>query len=210
MSVIDVESRAFVPGTTGWSAADLDDPEVERLWCAGNYEIVEGVLTQMPPAFFAGGEGLFNLVSIVREHVKLLGIKARFAGEVDIVVGPRRVVRADAAMLMPADAELQRAAARKAGKIDVRRARLYVPPTLAVESVSPGHEEHDRETKRLWYAEFGVPHYWILNSFDRELACLQLQGGVYVDGGKGRGSDEIRPSLFAGLSIPLAELWGDD
>ncbi|WP_232839746.1 MULTISPECIES: Uma2 family endonuclease [Nocardia] len=31
---------------------------------------------------------------------------------------------------------------------------------LAVEAVSPGSEERDRETKPLKYANAGIPHYW--------------------------------------------------
>ena len=41
--------KRFVAGTLGWTADDLDDPRIERLWDQGRYEIVEGVLTQMPP-----------------------------------------------------------------------------------------------------------------------------------------------------------------
>ena len=52
---LTVESRPFLPGTTGWTASDLDDPQIERLWFSGRYEIVEGVLTSMPPAYLAGG-----------------------------------------------------------------------------------------------------------------------------------------------------------
>lgn len=37
--------KPFEPGTTGWTAADLDDPRIEREWFRGRYEIVEGVLT---------------------------------------------------------------------------------------------------------------------------------------------------------------------
>jgi hypothetical protein len=42
-------ARPFLPGTTGWTASDLDDPAIERGWIRGSYEIVEGVLTTMPP-----------------------------------------------------------------------------------------------------------------------------------------------------------------
>ena len=87
---------------------------------------------------------------------------------------------------------------------------LTIPPTLVIESVSRGHEAHDRETKRRRYAEFGVPHYWIVDADARSLDCLRLDGGVYVDAGVGRGDDVIRPAAFDGLSIPLAEVWDDD
>src|SRR2546423_10789024 len=101
MSIVDVEIRPFGPGTTGWTAADLDDPEIERQWFRGRYEIVEGVLTEMPAAYFAGGESLSNLIYLMR----IQGVKARFATEVDIVVSARRVARSDAAALLPAESQ---------------------------------------------------------------------------------------------------------
>ena len=210
MSAIDVELRLFKPGTTGWTAADLDDPDIERLWLRGRYEIVEGVLTTMPAAYYAGGESLTELIYLIKEHGKRLGEKRSFSVEVDIVISERRVARSDAAMLLPDALKRQRAAARLAGRRDVRRTPIYVPPTLVIESLSPGHEAHDLETKRLWYAEFGVPHYWLLNAFTRELLCLRLETGAYVQDAHGSVDQTISPALFPGLNIDLKDLWGDE
>jgi hypothetical protein len=44
------QRRKFRLGTTGWTVDDLDDARTERLWLRGRYEIVEGVLTTLPPA----------------------------------------------------------------------------------------------------------------------------------------------------------------
>ena len=210
MSSVELELRPFLPGTTGWTDTDLDDPAIELMWFEGRYEIVEGVLTNMPPAFFIGGEALFNLMRRVDTFARSIGLKPRFAPEVDIVVSVWRVARADAAMLMPAESKRQDAAARKAGKTDVRRSRIYVPPTLIIESISPGHEDHDLETKRRWYAEFGVPHYWILDAFSRELLCLRLDGNQYVEDARGCRQDTVCSSMFPGLSIPLPEIWSEE
>ena len=73
-----------------------------------------------------------------------------------------------------------------------------------------GHEDHDLETKRRWYADFGVSHYWVVDVFARELLCLRLEDGAYVVDARGSGNRTIRPSLFPGLSIPLKEVWGED
>ena len=91
--------------------------------------------------------------------------------------------------------------------IGLRFGRIVVPPTLVVESVSRGHELHDRETKRGWYAQAGVPHYWILDGFGRTLECLLLDGREYRVDVAGRDAEELRPSLFPRLVIRLGELW---
>jgi hypothetical protein len=207
MSIVDLELRPFKPGTTGWTASDLDDPDIERLWLQGRYEIVEGVLTSLPAAFYAGGESLVELIYLIKEHGKRLGTRFSFSVEVDVVVSPRRVARSDAAMLLPDARQKQLAIARKMGKVDTKRTRVYVPPTLIIESLSPGHEDHDLQTKRVWYAEFCVPHYWILNAFAKELLCLRLEAGSYVEEIKARECEIVCPSLFPGLSIELKGIW---
>jgi Uma2 family endonuclease len=195
------------PGTSGWTARDLDDPEVERDWVRNRYELVEGVLTKMPPAYFVGGNCAFNLMTILKSYSSERGLNFRLAAEGEIVIDQRRVLRADGLLLTPADARRQDQAARSAGKIDPKRVRLLVPPTLVIESVSPGHETHDRETKRAWYAEFGIPHYWIVDAFAGKLECLCLNGVNYDLDAAGTHNDIVEPRAFPGLKIPLRELW---
>jgi Uma2 family endonuclease len=199
------DSRPFVPGTTGWTAQDLDDPDIEHRWFEGRHEIVEGVLTTMPPAYFVGGETLFRLMSRVALHAGEAA--GSFATEVDIVVDEDRVARADAAFLTPADKQRQRETALAAGRKDLARTRILIPPTLIIECLSPGHEKHDYRTKRRWYAEFGVPNYWLLAPFQRTLQCLVLRDGAYHDDAVGQGNEEVRPSLFPGLVLHLEEIW---
>lgn len=204
---VATSSRPFIPGTTGWTARDLDDPQIAGHWARGNYEIIEGVLTQMPPAYFIGGESLFRLMQIIAAHVgKGAG---SFATEVDIVIAEARVVCADSAFLTAADKARQAQATRTAGRADPARTRILIPPTLVIESVSTDHEFHDRTTKRRWYAEFGIPNYWILDAFNRSLQCLILEAGGYRDDVAGRNDQELRPALFSGLIIPLKELWAE-
>jgi Uma2 family endonuclease len=199
--------KPFEPGTTGWTAGDLDDSGVEAQWLRGSYEIIEGVLTQMPPGYYFGGEALLNLRDLLKAHLVSQGQPASFSPEADIVIDDTRVLRADLAHMTPQDKARQAAAARAAGKADPARARLYVPPTLVIESVSPGHEMHDERLKRKWYAEFRVPHYWLLNAFDRTLRCLVLDAGAYRDDASGRDVEEVRPAAFPGLVIPLSRVW---
>jgi Uma2 family endonuclease len=203
----DTSSRPFEPGTTGWTAADLDDPAMEAQWAAGSYEIVEGVLTRMPPAYFTGGYSLYKLMRNVDAYLEQEGISAGFGTGVEIILDQARLSRADAALLTAEDEIRHAKAARAAGRKSPERTRILVPPTLIIESVSPGHELHDERTKKRWYAEFGVPNYWLLDALKRSLQCFRLEGTEYHLDVAGRNDDEIRPSAFPGLVIPLARLW---
>lgn len=202
------ERKEFTPGTTGWTADDLNDPELERQWNKGRYEIVEGVLTTMPPAYFDGGLAMQNLIRHVERHLDKTAIGGRFGPEADFIVSPRRVAVVDAVYMTDEDLRKQREANAARGRRSVKYGRLLVPPTLALESLSLGHEAHDAETKRQWYEEFGVPNYWLLDAYAKSLECLVLENGRYRTDQKGSESELLRPSLFPGLVIPLAEVWG--
>ena len=208
MPPIETFPRPFEPGTTGWSAQDLDDPAIEEKWVEGSYEIIDGVLTSMAPAYFAGGRGLFNVMFACQAYMRDRGIGGSFAIEPEIIIDDSRVLKPDAAMMTPQDESLQDHAATIAGRPDPKKSRLFIAPTLIIESVSPGHERHDRKTKFRWYAEFKVPNYWILNAFERSLVCWILDGATYRLDASARDAEEIRPSLFPGLVIPLATIWG--
>ena len=200
-------SRRFEPGTTGWTVADLEDPRIEAHWFDGRYEIVEGVLTTMSPGYFVGGRALKRLERILEDGLEQQGVLCDFASGVDLVVDDQRIARPDSMLLTVADQKKQTAAALRAGRVDPDQTRILIPPTLIIESVSPGHEQHDRKTKRIWYAEFGVPNYWILDYFGRSLECLLLTGGSYQLDVAGRENDLVQPSAFQPLSLPLAALW---
>lgn len=204
MPIAPATTRSFIPGTTGWTADDLDDPQIERQWEEGRYEIIEGVLTTMAPAYYTGGKTLFRLMYMVAAHA---GKAGSFCPEGEVIIDQTRVIRADAVFLTPAQEARQTQAALAAGAVDPDRKRILIAPLLIIESVSPGHELHDRRTKRRWYAEFGVPNYWLLDAFGRSLQCLVLENGAYREDAAGSQEQEVRPSLFPGLVIPLKQIW---
>lgn len=209
MTLTATVSRPFEVGTTGWTADDLDDPEIEAQWFDGRYEIVEGVLTRMAPAYFTGGSSTFELMRIVQDHLDKEKIQAKFAPEVEIIIDKPRVARADAALLTSEDYARQVKAAKAARRKDLKRTRILVPPILIIESISPGHELHDEQTKFKWYTEFGVPNYWILNAFTRSLNCHRLENGGYRLDASGSDEDEVRPTAFPRLVIPLERVWSE-
>jgi Uma2 family endonuclease len=206
MSDVITPSRPLEPGTTGWSAANFADPNFAFQWDEGRYEIVEGVLTKMPPPMYFGSKRLLRLISIIMRHMEESGHAGAFALDVDIILRETRVVRADAVFLTPQDEDHQRQINADLG-IREEEGRLRIPPTLIIESTSRGHEPHERRTKRQWYAEAGVAHYWIFDTQQQSLECLVLEKNAYRVDQANKGADELRPSLFPGLILPLAEIW---
>jgi Uma2 family endonuclease len=201
---LDTTTREFEPGTTGWTAADLDDPVIEAAWEAGAYEIVEGVLTKMAPAFYNATIPLGRFVRAVQRHLETTNTPGDFGPETDYIVSPKRVARPDMVFVTPEDLARQIEATARRGR---QRGRLTIRPTLGIESISPGHESHDRELKRIWYAEAGVPNYWIFDAYNRSVEALILDGKEYRTDCLARNEEEFRPSLFPGLIVPLKTIW---
>lgn len=198
------------PGTLGWTADDLRDPKIRLLWDSGRYEIIQGVLTLMPPARFRGGTVVDNLKFILRAYFRERGVRVAFSGEVDIAVEPSLVLRADGVAVVGDD--LNRFDAQRFDPPDTewKDNPLTLPPTIVIESISRGHELHDRVSKRTWYAGFGVPHYWIVNAYAKTLECLRLEGPNYVRDAAGKGDDVLKLSALPGLQIRLRDVWEDE
>src|SRR4051812_13374161 len=179
-------SRMFEPGTTGWTIDDLSDPEIGARWADGRYEIVEGVLTQMAPQGFEGVAPQSMLRRQIEKHLDSTGQGGMFYSEPDLLLRPRRVPRPDMVFVTPEQLRQQQQIERERGLRTKQYAPLFVMPWLVVESVSPGSEDHDRITKAEWYAQAGIPHYWMLTNYERSLVWLRLDGTKYVTEVSGR------------------------
>lgn len=205
-----VEPCTLVPGSVGWRVSQLDDPQTELLFTSGRYEIINGVLTPMAAAHFDPNVCLFRLVLQISTFQALTGLKGTFAPECDIIFDDLRLVVADFVWVTPEQSRVQRRIAAERQKRDARRSGLYVPPTLVIESISYGHQDHDRVTKFAWYAEFGVAHYWIFDALNRTLDCFALQDGKYGLVARGENDGAVAAPLFEGLTLELAKVWTDE
>lgn len=199
--------REFVPGTTGWTVRDLSDPETQLHWSRGRYEIVEGVLTTMPPQGFQGISPLSRLRRLLERHLDQTGQSGEFHNETDLLLRRGRVARPDMIFLTPAQQARQSEMEAKRKLLDTDYRPVFVMPLLVVESVSPGHEDHDRLTKRDWYAQAEIPNYWLLSAHEKSLECLKLQGKDYVVESSAQGTGILRAGLFGGVTIAMEELW---
>ena len=81
-------------------------------------------------------------------------------------------------------------------------------PDLVVEIVSPSSQRYDRVKKLHWYAQLGVPEYWLIDPEARTLERLVLRDGVYSIAASLAEEETFRPASFEGMEIPLARLWG--
>jgi len=61
--------------------------------------------------------------------------------------------------------------------------------------------------KLRWYAQLGIPEYWLVGPTARTLERLVMREGAYVIATSVADDEIFSPETFEGLSILLAELW---
>lgn len=70
---------------------------------------------------------------------------------------------------------------------------------IAVEVESLGHHVEERITRPALYAEFGIPHYWRIetdNAEDMVAVVHRREGNAYVETSRGRCIDMTDPFVF--------------
>lgn len=209
MSVPVAQHRKLEPGTSGWTASDLDDPVIAAQWDAGRFEIINGILLKMPAADFSHGEAVFELLTQTRDHLRGKGLRVRVSTEVDLIISEDDVLRVDGMLITDREEAAQRKVLIQLKRDSGRLGRIRVAPLLVIESVSAGHERHDRLTKSRLYAGFGIPNYWLVDTLRRTLDCFVLDGDEYRHDTGGRDTDRVCPPALPGLEIHCALLWGD-
>lgn len=83
------------------------------------------------------------------------------------------------------------------------------PPTLAIEIVSSGREERDRDyrTKREEYLAYGLAEYWIVDPYERLVVVHLRDGDAWVERVFTKPEDSASGLVLPGFMAPLAELW---
>ena len=139
------------------------------------YELVDGKLIKMPP-----GSDRNNLIALylLSEFLKLVPVRLIRHKDTEIAVtGSRTRVRIPDLLILTE--ELFTA-------IGGRRATItpdMPSPVLAVEVVSPGKANRDRDYryKRSEYAARGIVEYWIVDPEFSQVTILSLVDGLYEE-----------------------------
>ena len=69
------------------------------------------------------------------------------------------------------------------------------------------NRDRDLILKRQWYAEAGVPEYWILDTLYDTALQLELRAGQYVERAALTADDTLTTPRLPGLAIPLADVF---
>lgn len=138
------------------------------------YELVEGKLIEMPPASFLHSDIIDLIADCFKAIAKAYNLDLKVkTGDVGVRTGIDSSRIPDISVI---EGEVWRSMPRDASAI------VQVPLMLAVEVVSPGAEQKERDytTKAAEYRETGIPEYWIVDPIEQKISVLVLKNGNYT------------------------------
>lgn len=157
-------------------------------------ELFEGEFFMSPSPVFDHQKIILNLAMLLRTHARSRGL-----GEV---------------ILSPFDCHLSRITAVQPDIVFVAAAHLgriqgwlRGAPDLAIEVLSPTHEERDRIVKRDLYAKYGVPEYWIVDPEARTVEVFSLSRDRYEPRGYFRDDESLASPLLPDFRPALREIF---
>ncbi len=161
----------------------------------GRYELINGRLEKMPSPSFEHQEISRNLAFLLWNFVKGKDLGEVLYAPFDVVLGERVVVQPDIVFIA------------KGNLKNIKEGRLFGPPDLVVEIVSPNTIRRDTFVKKRLYAEAGVKEYWIVYPEERALEVWVLRKGKYDLHSVAEGEGKVRSEVLKGLEVGLKEVF---
>ncbi|MBD1843082.1 Uma2 family endonuclease [Cyanobacteria bacterium FACHB-63] len=164
------------------------------------YELVDGVLVEMPPESTRNSRIALFLLS---GFLKLLPFQKISHKDYELVVSGARA-RVHFPDLMVFTDELVEALSGAArGTILLE----MPPPAITIEIVSPGKTNRDRDYryKRSEYAARGIAEYWIIDPDEAQITLLTLVDGFY-EAAVLRGNDRIQSAQLPELQLTVNQV----
>jgi Uma2 family endonuclease len=115
--------------------------------------------------------------------------------------GPTDVVLDDHTILQPDALYIRRE------RRHIIRERVFGPPDLVIEILSPSNSRRDRIDKLNLYAEYGVAEYWIVDPVERQFDFFVNRGGKFEV--QPQHDDRYSSPVCTEIEINLADFWRD-
>lgn len=161
----------------------------------GVWELVDGVLEQVPPPSYDHQNLIDFLVSMINLFQMSLPAPIGWAvSGIGVALADQRAPTPDMVYLRAERGHL------------IQGSFVEGIPDLIVEALSTDRAR-DLVMKRRWYAEAGIPEYWVLDPVSDALTILELSGDKYVTRAALRHGDTLATPTIPGFALPLAQLF---
>lgn len=127
-------------------------------------ELVYGMVREPPAPRYGHQSAVTHLGALLDAHVRRHALGQVCVSPVDVVLDePRALVVQPDIIFIAAE------------RLHVIKGRVWGPPDLVVEVLSPRTANRDRSTKLEWYRRYGVREAWLVESKRRSIEVVDLQ-----------------------------------
>jgi Uma2 family endonuclease len=181
---------AVTKPTGTWTYEDLFSlPDDGR-----RYEIIEGVLYEMPSPSWDHATTIMNLIALLLPVVSTLQGLLRTA-PLDVFFPGADPVQPDLVILLPD------------GPATPTRRGVQGAPALVIEVISPTNRGHDLVTKRALYGRAGVREFWLVDPTARTVEILVLDRNAFPTAQRAARNETVISPLLGNTSFPLSSIF---
>ena len=165
-----------------------------RLGDEKRYEVINGRLEEMPAPGLEHQRIISRIILIMRGFSDEGNLGEVLPAPFDVILSETVVVQPDIVFISNETLK------------DVKQGRLFGPPDLVVEVVSPSSYARDRYEKFSLYEKYGVREYWIVLPRERVIEVWCLKDGKYVLHSVAVGSGEVESCVLKGFKVKVEEV----
>lgn len=154
------------------------------------HELIDGELRMPAAPHRRHQEILANIHEALRNHVRSRGLGRVYLAPVDVVLDRGRPL-----ILQP---DIFFVSGERVG---ILSDKVYGAPDLAVEIFSPAGELFDRTEKAVFYAQYGVREYWLVDPATEIIEVRRLEAAGQEVLGVYRRGDTIRSGILPDFAL---------
>lgn len=159
-------------------------------------ELINGEL-YMPPAPTRRHQRiLINLLHAIDRFVREKDLGEVYIAPLDVVLDRARplILRPDLLFVSHA-------------RRHILQERIEGAPDLVVEILSPGSALRDRTEKTVWYGQYGVREYWLVDPETRAIEVRRLSAEGYEPLGVYEFGQILTSEVLSGLALPVDSIF---
>ena len=195
-AVASASPHAATPGANAWTYDDLAQLHDEK-----RYEVYDGELLELPSPTIRHQKILRALIKHFEAWLSQTNAGELYISPVDLRLSSGRTVIPDLMFARRERFDAGERIEREDGQC------LIAPPDLIIEVLSPATARHDHNTKRGYYADFGVRHYWLLDLDAHTLQAFTLDNARYFWDGTWERDDTFTLDAFPGLQLAISDVF---
>jgi Uma2 family endonuclease len=158
-------------------------------------ELAYGFVREPPSPFYSHQSVVGKIFTILTRHVQRYQLGVVCMSPLDVVLDQNK----ERAIVVQPDVFFV-----SADRLDILRDRVWGPPDLAVEVLSPGTARRDKTVKLDWYRRYGVKECWIVDARKTTVEVIDLKANSRKIFTRGQ---RIRSAVLPRLATPVHRLW---